>query len=256
MSASVGGDVVLVGAEDIPPSAFGDESATHALWLTGSDTLAVAWRAYDPSGRTLGCFRADIPVVHINRQASTSRRMILIILSLSVALVLLVIMGMHVLVSGPVLRLLTRLQSLDNGEPEYHDLAKNLHGEPLVLARRLESAFDRLANMSKTDELTGLANRRHFEEVLDCFYRQAKRYNRPLSLIVMDLDFFKAINDTGGHPAGDELLKSVAATLEQACRKADLPARFGGDEFAVLLDRKSTRLNSSHIPLSRMPSSA
>jgi diguanylate cyclase (GGDEF)-like protein len=128
-----------------------------------------------------------------------------------------------------------RLQQLDMEETPTESLTSDLHGEPLVLARRLESAFDRLAHISKTDQLTGLANRRHFEQVLDCFYVQARRYNRPLSLIVMDIDFFKAINDTGGHQAGDELLKVVSAAIEKACRKADLPARIGGDEFAVLL---------------------
>ena len=58
--------------------------------------------------------------------------------------------------------------------------------------------------------MTGLANRRRFEEVLECFYFQARRYNRPLSLIVMDIDFFKAINDSGGHQTGDAVLKWVS----------------------------------------------
>ncbi|HOF18700.1 MAG TPA: diguanylate cyclase, partial [Phycisphaerae bacterium] len=139
------------------------------------------------------------------------------------------------LIAGPVVRLLRRLQDLERGDGSAEELGRNLHGEPLVLARRLESAFDRLATMSRTDPLTGLSNRRHFEEVLECFYHQARRYNRPLSVILMDVDFFKAVNDAGGHPAGDELLKNVAGAIENACRKADLPGRFGGDEFAILL---------------------
>jgi len=156
-------------------------------------------------------------------------------MSLSVGLVLLIILGTHMLVTGPVLRLLRRLQELETGEGKADDLVRDLHGEPLVLARKLESAFDRLAHMSRTDELTSLANRRHFDEVLDCFYVQAKRYNRPLSLVIMDVDFFKAVNDSAGHQAGDELLKAVASTIEEICRKADLPARYGGDEFSILL---------------------
>jgi len=235
MGATVGGKLVLVGSDTVPDSAIHDDSTTHAWWPDGEDSMAVSWSAHDTAGAPLACFRAELPVSQINRQASGSRRMVLIVLWLSVAMVLLVIVAVHIFIAGPVVRLLRKLQTIDTDENAFRDLAHNLHGEPRVLARQLESAFDRLATMSKTDELTGMANRRHFEEVLDCFYYQARRYNRPLSLIVMDVDFFKAVNDTGGHQAGDDLLKCVAETIEQACRKADLPARFGGDEFAILL---------------------
>jgi len=235
MGSTMGGKLVLVGSDTVPTSATQDDSTTHAWWSHGEDTIVVSWPAQDAAGAPLACFRAELPVGQINRQASASRQMVLIVLWLSVAMVLLVIVAVHIFIAGPVVRLLSKLQTIDSDEGAFHDLAHNLHGEPRVLARRLESAFDRLAHMSKTDELTGMANRRHFEEVLDCFYHQARRYNRPLSLIVMDVDFFKAVNDTGGHQAGDDLLKCVAETIEQACRKADLPARFGGDEFAILL---------------------
>ena len=235
IGTAIGGSLMLVGTDTIPSGSFADGSTTHALWPSGDDTLAVAWRACDATGKTLGYFRADVPAGHIRRQATTSRRMILIILSLSVAMVLLVILGTHMLVAGPVIRLVKRLQAFNPENAGIGELARDLHGEPLVLARRLESAFDRMAHMSQTDQLTGLANRRRFEEVLECFYHQARRYNRPLSLIIMDVDFFKAVNDTGGHQAGDELLQHISKTIEQACRKADLPARLGGDEFAVLL---------------------
>jgi len=230
-----GGELVLVGGDRLPAAMLPDHSVPQTVWLTPNEHLAVAWMARDPAGRDVGYFLATVSVVHIHRQAVTSRRMVLIILSLSVALALLVILGTHMLIIGPVVRLLTRLQRLEAGEGTAENLARDLHGEPLMLARRLENAFEKLAHISKTDELTGLANRRHFEEVLECFYYQARRYNRPLSVLVMDIDFFKAVNDAGGHPAGDEMLKRVSAAIEDACRKADLPARFGGDEFAVLL---------------------
>ena len=235
IGSAVGGNLVLVGSDTVPTGTITGDTTTHTWWATGSDGMAVAWPAYDAAGNALACFRADLPVVHINRQASAARRMILIVAWLAVALVLLVIVAMHIFIAGPVVRLLQRLQTIGTDRSGFHDLAENLHGEPRVLARRLESAFDKLEHMSKTDELTGMANRRHFEEVLDCFYHQARRYNRPLSLIAVDVDYFKAVNDTGGHQAGDDLLKCVAETIEQACRRADLPARFGGDEFAILL---------------------
>jgi diguanylate cyclase (GGDEF)-like protein len=236
VAAAVGGDLLLVAGDSLPKGTSIQDPASHSLWLADEDRLVVAWPVCDAAGKSMGYFRAELPVSQIHRQAVNSRRMVLIVLSLSVGLTLLVIVGTHILVTGPVVRLLQRLQELEaGGKGSAGDLVRDLHGEPLLLARRLESAFDRLAQMSKTDQLTGLANRRDFEEVLEAFYHQARRYNRALSLMVMDLDFFKAVNDTGGHQAGDELLKIVAGAIERACRKADLPSRFGGDEFAILL---------------------
>jgi diguanylate cyclase (GGDEF)-like protein len=239
MSETVGGEILFVPAEALPAAAANTESTTEAFWKSGEDDLVAAWMAYGASGKPVGYYQAKIPVTHIRRQAVTARRMVLICLSLSLGLTFLVIMGAHILIGGPVVRLLGRLQQIESGERTTGDLARNLHGEPLMLARRLESAFERLAHISKTDQLTNLANRRHFEEVLDHFYEQAKRYNRPLSLAAIDLDFFKAVNDTAGHAAGDELLKTLSAVIEEACRKADLPARLGGDEFAVLFPETS-----------------
>ena len=227
--------LVLVSGSKLPSGVLDDDTAALTIWLTSAEQMAVAWTARKVSGEAMGYFLATVPVTHIQRQATTSRRMILIILALSVGLSLLVILGSHMLVTGPVVRLLERLQKLDAGEGSVQNLARDLHGEPLMLARRLENAFEKLAHISKTDQLTSLANRRHFEEVLECFYHQARRYNRPMSLLMMDVDFLKAVNDSGGHQAGDDVLKLVAGALEEACRKADLPARFGGDEFAVLL---------------------
>ena len=227
--------LTFVVADALPPSVMASASQSQAAWPTEDGGLAVAWMAQDATGKPLGYFRANLPVLHVSLQATAARRMVLIMLSLSAGLILLVILGTHILIVGPVIRLLKRLQEMESGQSGAKELTRDLHGEPLVLARRLEAAFGKLAHMSKTDQLTGLTNRRHFEEVLACFYHQARRYSRPLSLMMMDVDFFKAINDTGGHQVGDELLKKLSSIIEQACRKADLPSRLGGDEFAVLL---------------------
>lgn len=235
IGSSIGGEVEYVYSTSLPLSEVQMDSAQHSAWFVQADQLAVAFLANDISGKPTGSFRIKLPVSQMQRQTLSGRRTVLIVLSLSTGLSLLVIVGAHMLITGPVVRLLKRLQRLESGQGSAKDLARDLHGEPLLLARRLESAFDRLAYISKTDQLTGLANRRHFEQVLACFYNQARRYNRTLSLVVMDVDFFKAINDTGGHQAGDEVLKAVATAIEKACRMADLPARFGGDEFAILL---------------------
>jgi diguanylate cyclase (GGDEF)-like protein len=86
-----------------------------------------------------------------------------------------------------------------------------------------------------TDALTGLANRRQFYEVLGREYERAQRFGQPVSLILLDIDDFKQINDSRGHLAGDAVLHSVAATLGEVIREIDLAARYGGEEFAVLL---------------------
>jgi diguanylate cyclase (GGDEF)-like protein len=86
-----------------------------------------------------------------------------------------------------------------------------------------------------TDGLTGVANRRSFNESLSKEFERAKRYGQPLSLAVIDLDFLKKINDTYGHMTGDEAIKAIGTVLQQSSRSIDITARYGGEEFCVLL---------------------
>ncbi len=89
--------------------------------------------------------------------------------------------------------------------------------------------------LARTDPMTGASNARHFFELLDAERRRSSRTGQPLTLAYLDVDGFKRVNDTLGHPAGDRLLSAVAATLRSCLRSADAVARLGGDEFAVLL---------------------
>lgn len=86
-----------------------------------------------------------------------------------------------------------------------------------------------------TDELTGLGNYAGFQQLLGLELQQVKRYGTPVGLLMLDLDDFKAINDTFGHPQGDAVLRGVARVLRESCREADTPARYGGDELVVIL---------------------
>jgi diguanylate cyclase (GGDEF)-like protein len=92
-----------------------------------------------------------------------------------------------------------------------------------------------LEQRATTDDLTGVANRRRFREELEREVASAERHGYPLSLLLLDLDGFKAVNDTFGHERGDEVLKAFARLLKQRARRSDLVARVGGDEFAFLL---------------------
>lgn len=108
--------------------------------------------------------------------------------------------------------------------------------QELVQARdQLLEANQELERLAKTDELTGLANRRHFLEALDKELDRAARYERSLALVLMDLDHFKRVNDSFGHVAGDEVLKSAAEVLLDISREVDLAARIGGEEMVLLL---------------------
>ncbi|HVG60050.1 MAG TPA: diguanylate cyclase [Hyalangium sp.] len=103
------------------------------------------------------------------------------------------------------------------------------------LARKREE----LLTLSRTDPLTGLYNRRYFEERLTEEFARARRYRAPLSLAMLDVDFFKRINDTYGHPFGDEVLRAVATVTRARLREVDLLARYGGEELIALLPETS-----------------
>jgi diguanylate cyclase len=113
------------------------------------------------------------------------------------------------------------------------------------LQQRLQAAEKQLAaqaeeikaheSEARTDSLTGLANRRAFDSELKRRISEYERTGTPVTLILLDIDFFKKFNDTHGHQVGDEVLKQVAKTLRQQAREMDVPCRYGGEEFAVIL---------------------
>lgn len=102
-------------------------------------------------------------------------------------------------------------------------------------ALRAKRAHDALLSQATTDSLTGLANRRHLDMRTAAAIAMARRYGRPLACIMIDLDFFKAINDRYGHSAGDLVLRETAKRLKSVCRVSDVAGRYAGDEFVMVL---------------------
>jgi len=105
---------------------------------------------------------------------------------------------------------------------------------------RLREANERLKHLANTDELTGLPNRRSFLKALERELARADRYDQPLSVVLLDLDHFKRVNDSWGHPVGDRVLVAAAEAVRGVCRDSDVPGRIGGEELAVLLLQTDT----------------
>jgi len=111
-----------------------------------------------------------------------------------------------------------------------------MRGRLVEVSTALGAANQRLETLAHQDSLTGIANRRAFDYLMERQFAQAIRRSEPLSLVLCDVDHFKAYNDRYGHPAGDECLRQVGAAVARGCRRAtDFAARYGGEEFALLL---------------------
>ena len=118
------------------------------------------------------------------------------------------------------------------------------------LKRELRTAQRKISEMATLDELTGLYNRRYFMEALERERARAKRHGKDLSLCMMDLDLFKRVNDKLGHTAGDLVLADMGRIIREWSRQTDLPCRYGGEEFAVILPE--TALEGARVACERL----
>ncbi len=113
-----------------------------------------------------------------------------------------------------------------------------LGGTYLFISRllgKINETQQKLMALASIDDLTQLYNRRYFFERFNQEVERSKRYQRPLSCIILDVDFFKHVNDSFGHLAGDQVLINIAQIVRKNCRQSDLPGRYGGEELIVLL---------------------
>jgi len=142
---------------------------------------------------------------------------------------------------------------LDEIQKNIEDIILNFdipEGNKLDVIKKINFMYSQTRYLSVTDPLTGLYNRRHFEDNLEREFLRASRYKNNLSFAIIDVDFFKKVNDTYGHSAGDYILKEVAYLILQGFRKTDMVFRYGGEEFAVIITE--TPVETAVIPLERL----
>ena len=142
-----------------------------------------------------------------------------------------------------------RIES-DNARASLQAVAEALEVESQQLEKTIDDRNRELHEIATTDYLTGIANRRQFLARTEMELERSRRYGHKLSLLMIDIDHFKSINDNFGHPTGDRAIIAIGRHCATACRRSDLAARLGGEEFAILLP--STGMNEAQIVAERL----
>ncbi len=140
----------------------------------------------------------------------------------------------HVTIPLAIRKAIVHRQLRQDNEQLQQTLTRSM-AELAEMNRRLEQSVSRLEDVARTDDLTGLTNRRWLNIMLESRWAESERHELDLGFLMIDLDGFKGLNDTLGHHRGDDVLRHVAELLADTCREIDIAARYGGDEFCVLL---------------------
>ena len=151
------------------------------------------------------------------------------------------------------------IEAMNAGALDYlvkGEISPRILERSLRYALKLADTLEALRKLATRDQLTGLLNRREFDRSLIEETDRAIRFTTPLSLLMVDIDFFKKVNDTYGHPVGDLVLQEVSRRIETQIRTVDRVARFGGEEFGIVLDARLTVPQRSMSPSGSAPSFA
>ena len=190
-----------------------------------------------------GAFRVGISFqdrVADNIRSVTGRITMLGICGLILAVVLAALVS--ILLVRPITRLIAITQEVEKGNlksefrfPQNTDEIGLLAASFSKMLEKLKEGYERIERISITDALTGCYNYHYFQQIMDQEIVRANRYQHPVSLIILDLDHFKALNDKWGHMKGNEVLKTVSSVIANTIRQTDILVRYGGDEFIILL---------------------
>ena len=253
-----------LGLNDVDPRNY---SVTGVQFLKLNDNLSYLVNYDYDSNYDFGIFSFQ-PKSEIDKLVESAKQASVAILVVSIFIILVVAVWMFFILGVPLNRIIKHINQITKGDIDVQEIDvghrkdelgelgvafNSMHGtikrqikelnahrdlleqEVQERTRDLERAYQKLEAISKTDELTGLPNRRDMNETVGNEVERARRTQKPFCFIFMDIDHFKKINDTYGHACGDVVLKSVAQTIRGLLRKYDVFARYGGEEFLTLL---------------------
>jgi len=204
-------------------------------WLSGYAPVK------DGQGRTAALLGLDMSAAEVLREEREVLRLIVLALAMCLAASSLLSRWLARAFSRPIMDLAEATRAVAQGDltvevntggsRELAILGKSFN----EMTRAVRAGRDRMVELSNTDFLTALPNHRYFQERFDQEVKRAARYQRPLSLVMLDLDHFRQVNGEYGHQGGDEVLRQVADLLKDALRESDVATRYGGEEFAVIM---------------------
>lgn len=213
---------------------------TGTAFISGASAVLLT-ELRDRSGKPLALQQVSVSLA----SAAAARAALQKTAVYAVALALLIAIGVGIVwarvMSRPLRQLASAARAIADGETRQHvDVATgDEFGEVAdafnTMSERLEASFAHLQSLSDTDSLTSVANHRKINEFLTREHARAERYAGSFTLVMLDLDDFKLLNDTHGHPAGDAILRQVAELLTDRTRDSDMVGRYGGDEFLLVM---------------------
>jgi len=210
--------------------------------LTEVDLLLCAWRLPDGTGldalARVHELRRDVPVVLAGNADDAGHAQAAF--RAGATDFLLIDAGGLALLPSVIERCLAHERTRAENERLHHEL-RHARGELARHRDEFEIVIDKLERTARTDELTGLANRRWFNAMLEGSWAESERYDLPLACMMIDLDRFKELNDACGHLRGDDVLRVAGEVIRVSCREVDTTARYGGDEFCVLMPHAEAR---------------